>query len=157
MQRAKRTSADLAAASEHFWYEVWMFVTLARAIATGIFGAGPVHNAAVESFTLHARVLLDFLFAESPRPDDVAEDFFASAEEWPLIRGDMPPVLKQVSTRVGKEVAHLTYARLSVTPETKGWPYLEIAAAMDQLVGKFLSHVPREHLGQSWLQQQHSP
>src|SRR5262245_11022059 len=101
MTRAKRTSVDLAAASEHLWYEVWMFVTLARAMATGVFGAGPINNAALESFTVHARVLLDFLFAECPRPDDVvAEDFFVTAEEWPRIRGDMPPVLKQVNARV---------------------------------------------------------
>jgi len=112
-----------------------------------------LHNAVLESFCLHSRNLLDFLFAEKPYPDDViAEDYFESPEDWPRIRGDMPPVLEPVRRRVGKELAHLTYARLQVTPEAKQRHFLEIAAALDQAMGTFLRNVSNENLSQKWKQ-----
>src|SRR2546426_9248846 len=112
MARTKRTQTDLRAASEHLHYEAWMFTTLARALATGVFGQGAIANAILESFTVHARALLDFLYAEHPWSDDIiAEDFFTTPEQWVSVRGDMPPSLQEVNRRVGKEISHLTYAR----------------------------------------------
>src|SRR5678816_3490620 len=117
MTRIRRSSEQLLGASEHLYYEWAMFGTLARALTSGVFGDGPINNAVLESFTVHARVLLDFLFDPKPRQDDVvAEDFFPETTKWVQIRGDIPPILQQVESRVGKEVAHLTYARLVVTP-----------------------------------------
>jgi hypothetical protein len=41
-------------------------------------------NLTLESFVIHARALLQFLYAETPRPDDViAEDFFEDPSAWP--------------------------------------------------------------------------
>jgi hypothetical protein len=128
-----------------------MFSTLARALATGVFGDGSLNNAVLESFTVHARVLLDFLFADKPRPDDVvAEDFFPTPEQWPMVRGDMPPILKDVDTRVGKEIAHLTYARLTVTPDKKQWRFVQIAVAIEGIIKLFVDNVPRPNLGDAW-------
>lgn len=153
MTRKVRTPDELRGASEHLLYEVGMFSTLARALATGVFGEGSINNAALESFTVHARVLLDFLFADKPRSDDVvAEDFFPTPEMWPRLRGDMPPILRDVDARVGKEVAHLTYARLAVTPERKAWHFVEIAVALEAIITVFVSNVPRANLGDAWQQ-----
>jgi len=154
MTRQPRAPDELRAASEHLFYEVWMFNTLARALATGVFGDGAVNNALLESFTVHARVLLDFLFADKPRSDDVvAEDFFLTPERWPTVRGDMPPLLQAVEARVGKEVAHLTYARLGVTPEKKEWRFIEIAVTLETIISRFVENVPPEHLAESWKRQ----
>ena len=154
MTRRPRTPEELRGASEHLFYEVGMFGTLARALATGVFGAGSINNAVLESFTVHARVLLDFLFANKPRPDDVvAEDFFPTPERWPTVRGDMPPLLKDVDARVGKEVAHLTYARLEVTPEKKEWRFVEIAVALEAIIALFVNNVSPKNLGDSWRRQ----
>ena len=35
-------------------------------MSSGVFNEGIINNALLESFTVHARVLLDFLFAENP-------------------------------------------------------------------------------------------
>src|SRR4051812_11520484 len=138
MARSIRTPTQLRDASEHLHYEFWMFVTLSRALAISVFGQGAIRNAILESFTVHARVLLDFLYAEKPQADDViADDFFTDPETWRQIRGDMAPALQKVNRRVGKEIAHLTYARLEVTPEIKGWSFLEIASAIEALVTRF--------------------
>lgn len=151
MARKLRTSDELRSASKHLHYEVWMFLILARSLSTGVFGQGPINNAALESFTVHARVLLEFFFGDSPRPDDVvADDFLGGQGKWKKLRGDMPTVLSDLRTRVGTEVAHLTYARLSVTAETKGWHFVEILQALEGVVGRFLKAVPPERLAKVW-------
>jgi hypothetical protein len=146
-----RTDEDLRAASQHLHYEVWMFLTLARALSTGVFGEGPLSNAALESFTVHARALLEFFFGDKPRLDDVvADDFVGGQGKWSELRGEMPAILADLRDRVGTEVAHLTYARLLVTPETKGWRFVDIAQSFEDVVGRFLRAVPAERLAPMW-------
>lgn len=136
-----------------------MLGTLASGLASGIVGEGSViANALLESFTIHARALQEFLYAERAQPDDViAEDFFVSPNVWRDARSEPPSVLEWVRRRVGKEVAHLTYARLVVTPEEKPWPFLEIAQAYDAAVQKFIGLVPRNLLGPRWSRSLDSP
>jgi hypothetical protein len=130
-----------------------MFLTLARSLSTGVFGQVPINNAAPESFTVHARVLLEFLFGDNPRPEDVvAADFLGGQGQWKELRGDMPPVLADLRTRVGTEVAHLTYARLSLTPEARGWHFVDILQAFEGVVGQFPKAVPAERLATVWSQ-----
>jgi hypothetical protein len=151
MPRQKRTAEELRAASEHLHYEVNMFDATGRALASGVFGAGAATNAFLESFTIHVRALLQFLYPTAPKPDDVlAEDFFDDPTAWAAVRGALPASLDAVNRRVGKEIAHLTYARLDVTPETKGWNIPEIWAALLSVVQKFAENAPRERLGSSW-------
>lgn len=152
MPRQQRDATELTAVSAHLHYEVWMFLTLARALATGVFGQGVINNAALESFTVHGRILLDFLFSDHPRDNDVvAEDFFTMPDQWSRLRGTMPEPLANLRTRVGKEIAHLTYARLEVTPDKKPWPFAAIADAIEALVHRFIRSVPVEHLAPEWL------
>jgi hypothetical protein len=74
--RAIRQSADLREASEHLFYELWMLESVERLLTLGAFGPGPVSNALLESFSVHARALSQFFFPVTPKSDDVlAEDF----------------------------------------------------------------------------------
>jgi hypothetical protein len=151
MAREARTDKDLRSVSEHLHYEVGMFLILARALSTGIFGEGPINNAALESFTVHARVLLEFFFGDKPRPDDVvADDFLDGQGKWSELREEIPEILADLRERVGKEVAHLTYARLLVLQEAKAWRFVEIANAFECVLGRFLSAVPAERLAPKW-------
>ena len=128
-----------------------MFISLANGMATGLIGEGPLGNATLEAFTVHARILLDFLYAEKPQADDViAEDFFSDPAIWLRGRPDKSELLASVHRRVAKEVAHLTYARLEVTPETKPWHFAQLAAEVDAAFAKFLSMVPLQVLGSKW-------
>jgi hypothetical protein len=128
-----------------------MFQTLANALATGVFGQGVLNNALLESFTVHARILLDFLYADRLQKDDViANDFFPDPVAWNTSRPPKSDTLQNIHRRVAKEVAHLTYARQEVTPETKPWPFLEIANEISTAFSEFLSLVPAELLGPRW-------
>jgi len=62
-------------------------------------------------------------------------------------------VLIQAKRRAGKEVAHLTYARLDVTPETKLWPFIKIANEIAEIIDTFLEHIPGSKLGEQWKQE----
>jgi len=128
-----------------------MLSSLAQAMASGIAGQGWLANALLESFVIHVRGVMDFLYNDTPRPDDVAaQDFFSSADVWLNIRPQRSRLLTTARTRVGKEAAHLTYARLAVTPATKPWPFVEIANEVTSVLGVFLENVLREKLGSKW-------
>lgn len=115
-----------------------------------------MHNALVEAFALHARVLCDFFYAppESRKPDDIAaEYYFPNPEEWIKVR---PPIDKAridaVRNRVNKEIAHLTYKRQMITPESKDWPITGIMQDLDRATDKFLDLVPSHLRHPKWRQ-----
>lgn len=149
--RQRRTEDELRAASDHLAYEISMLRSSGHALLSGISLGDAVRNALLESFTIHARVLLDFLYAEDPHRDDViAEDFFQSPDVWLKARPQKPPSLDFISRRVGKEVAHLTYARQGVTPEAKSWPVQAILADFETVLRAFIELVPKNLLGVRW-------
>jgi hypothetical protein len=147
--RKKRTDKELVDVSEHLLYEIQMLFGTAQAMGTlDLEGENDVRrwairNALVESFTVHARILLDFLFSTEPKPDDViAEDFFDNGSTWLQYRPAKTQLLATIHKRVGKEVAHLTYARLAVIPEAKQWHFVNIANQISAVLEKFLRLVP---------------
>ena len=151
MAREHRTKEELVNASQHLHYEFWMFKSLANALAIGVFGQGVANNAILESFTIHARNLLYFLYSDTPWPDDViADDFLKVPEAWKSHRPVMSETLGGVHERVAKEVAHLTYARQDVTPEMKLWPFIEIMSEVNTIFSKFLDLVEPDLLSPGW-------
>jgi hypothetical protein len=150
MNRKRRTEEELKKASEDLFYEVWMFTNLARGMASGVFNDGVIKNALLESFCIHTRVPLDFLFAEKPRDDDIiAEDYFSSPEKWAVIKTTKSENLQHIHHRVGKEVTHLTYARQLVTLKAKEWNFIDIANEINQVFDQFLALVPGNFLSTS--------
>jgi hypothetical protein len=97
-----------------------------------------IQNAYLESFTIHARVLADFLYPlkEARKDDVVPEDY---GIDWPRCRPSKARVLVNISEpdRVGREIAHLTYFR-HIDPAAKEWPVQEIARALDEVLLKFV-------------------
>lgn len=160
------TIEDLQKASEHLHYEFWMMQQLPRMYAMAdqeLSRTQEPHadvriraNAFLESFLIHARVLMDFMYPDNPRPDDVlAEEFFDVPDEWTSIRKPFDKLsdeLQKVKGRVGKEVAHLTYARNEITFEMKQWEFGIIARELSALFDNFLQHVPKNKLSSVWAQ-----
>jgi hypothetical protein len=150
-EQAARKANELAAASDHLYYEVQMARACAVGLASGLFPVGPLHDAVLESFVIHARNLVHFFFPQSAQASDVlAEHYFETPQEWNSLRGDLPPRLAPLRGRANKEVAHLTYNRLRVTPEEKSWHFLEIVADLNALLERFLRSAPRSHLSSRW-------
>ncbi len=116
-------------------------------MASGIAGErSPLLNALLESFNIHARGLLDFLWRDTARPDDMLACHYST--RWPALRPQtLPPVLDDLNRRVGKEIAHLTYTRLKTPkPEDRPWNYPAIMSEMEKLLDAFLRTVPDECL-----------
>ncbi len=122
MARTKRTDEELQEASNHLQYEFSMLMSVAQAFASGIAAQDWLVNALLESFVIHFRALLDFFYppANVKNDDVLAGDYFDDSEAWEKIRPQLSEALSRAKTRAHKEIAHLTYARLDVTPETKG-------------------------------------
>ena len=53
-------SKKLIAASDHLWYEIWMFCNLVRHLEADREIDQVSNNALVESFAIHTRILIDF-------------------------------------------------------------------------------------------------
>jgi len=154
--RPPREAKILQRASEHVYYELWMLEHVAGILTLDAVGEGAILNALIESFTIHARSLLQFFHPRSPRPDDVlAQDFFPTGPTWEDIRGALPKSLTKLEDRVGKEIAHLTYARLNVAPEDKLWQFNEVRKDIRPLADLFCKHVDQRYLGPSWKAPRH--
>lgn len=150
MTKKQRDPNEVREVSKDLHYEITMFNTLATTLATGVLGEGTILNsAALESFLMHARNLLEFLFFGPKRRDRwpdlvIAEDFLYRPDEWPTERGEMDPALTDLWDRTGQELMHLTYGRLAV--QDKRWYFLELAAAMNAVLERFIALVPTNRL-----------
>jgi len=58
--------------------------------------------------------------------------------------------LADVKDRVGKEMAHLSYHRLDVPEDEKGWTVLGIGPEVIGTFGKFASEVPDDLVPDGW-------
>jgi len=138
-------------ASEQLYYEFWMLTSVAQGLASGIAVRGWLQNALLESFIIHVRALLDFFYTDVPKSDDiVAIDYFSDKERWITIRPELSRTLRIARKRAGKEVAHLTYARLKTSPENKIWAFMDIAKEIQAVVSLFVDHVPKSLLAGQW-------
>jgi hypothetical protein len=148
--RKKRTPDELRRISEDLHYEVQMLLGSAQGLDPETTAEGTLHNALVESFAIHLRNMLDFLWPDKPkRKSDwvIAADFFSSPSDWEKLRPEISQLLVVSRVRAAKEIAHLTYARLAVDPEQKDWDVRQIANEVTRVVEKFIRHVPMQFLG----------
>lgn len=140
-----RTKEELRTASEHLAYEIDMFRATADLLAAGSLQNTAVENAVLESFTVHARALVQFFFRPHKTYDDdmLAEQY---VENWASVWESVPAALVKVNERVGKEIAHLTFERLRIAPAAKSWDIAEISRAMSVLIDDFQRRAPAECL-----------
>lgn len=146
--RKTRSKTELQKASDHLYYEISMFQKLVKGMASGIAGESVINNALLESFGIHTRALLWFFYAENSRDDDIiADDFFSTPTEWQSIRPPLTEILDKAKKRADKEIAHLTYKRIDISPEQKKWEFLLISHDMNIVFEKFFDTVKLDFLG----------
>lgn len=147
MSRKIRSETELQKASEHLYYEIAMFENLVNEMASGIARESVINNALLESFGIHMRALLWFFYPDISRDDDViADDFFSSPIEWQSTRPHLTDTLNKAKKRADKEIAHLTYKRLDISPEQKKWEFMPILYDMNKTINTFLRVVKLELL-----------
>ena len=136
--------------SSHLYYEFSMFVSLTLEMRKG-YPPGMVNNALLQSFALHVRNLIDFLYNDKHQPDDVyAGDYFETPERWQLLRSKITPGLSNAKKRANKEIAHLTYSRLNVAQKEKKWAFVELSNEMIKAFDPFVTNVNKSLLCPEW-------
>jgi hypothetical protein len=113
--------------NEHVRYEMQQLINTTDAIARKL----PIHNGlqymVVESFAIHLRNLITFLYPYSKRENDVcAEDFFININAWNNLRPKISLTLEHAKDRADKEIGHLTTLRQFGTPESKKWDVVSL-------------------------------
>jgi hypothetical protein len=143
MESHHLSDPDLYAYSHaHVRYELWMLLRLGEYF---IKAEDPVRewgrvmaNAMIESFVIHLRNLITFLYSERLESKDVmAADFFDDPEEWLRKRPLMSPNLRRARTRSHREVVHLTTDRIAGTPPKKMWPVRILVQEIQELMTLF--------------------
>lgn len=150
MDRKQRSETDLRAASDCLYYEIQMLLGTMKFLETEYEKNIIRDNALVESFTIHARALIHFLYPSGKiAPEDIlAEDYFETGH-WEKIRPDEPERFKTARRRVNKEIAHLSYQRLSLTPEDKVW-HPVLGGEIINVLNFFLTVIPKQLIGSRW-------
>lgn len=146
----ERSIADLQRLSDHVLYEAQMLFAVAdrlRELHRGDYALRwEVRMALIESFTVHARVLIEFLWHE-PKPggkrrfedDGFAADYFDTGQ-WQELRRSKEPAIEDVWKRAGAEIAHMSYNR-SNEPDEREWRFDQIAASIGRAFRLFLANV----------------
>lgn len=140
------SDSELRELSEHLLYDVEMLFALTERLG----GFEPieeelpweVQNGLLESFVIHARGLIEFLWRDASRRqgDGLAAHYFPS-DAWAARRPKMETTLKQVPARAGREVAHITFQRIEAAEEARGWHYGQIAASIGRCLRVFVQEV----------------
>lgn len=121
---------------EHLLYELNIFQWLVDAIpkTQNSFQL----SAYLESFTVHLRALIDFLYGRPRRDGDVvAGDFFDKPGSW--ISGAVPKILDDARTRMNKEVGHITIDRKTGMDPAKPWEVDRLFNEILPVLKKFAS------------------
>jgi hypothetical protein len=148
--------AELSNRSEHILYEARMLIGLADELASHrlanlVQGEMPVvKNACLESFGIHARVILNFLYDRKEKDDGIiAADYFDDPLTWKRARPKRSQLLEKVHSRVSCEIAHLTDLRQRID---KDWPFAAIAHEIDSIFRHFLALAPAGRISQPHAQ-----
>jgi hypothetical protein len=145
-----KEKSKLLEISHHLWYEFSMFLFITKELIKG-YPPGVHNNAFLEAFALHIRNLIDFLYNDNPKNDDVyAGDFFGNIDDWRNKRPTITELLEKSKKRANKEVSHLTYKRIDITPEEKKWHYVKIYKDMLKSFEMFVKIVDKQLLGPDW-------
>jgi hypothetical protein len=143
------TRDELIAASEHLLYEVKMFDAVTDRLESSPIDDWLLHNACVEAFVIHFRVLYYFLYDKQRYPDDVLAEHFLekSGIKWPERRPPVEPILAKGVEKANKRLAHLSYKRDNYDPR---WKWTEMHCYIKLAFDAFLEAVSYEYLSSGW-------
>ena len=114
---------------KHVRYEYEMLVKTAQCL----YSKPPdpvIMNALIESYAIHARNIIDFLFPDKPRPDDITASRFL-----PGWNKNLPSFLKDIRREINKRVSHLTEVRI----KEGDWNVPDITKDLGKILNQFFT------------------
>lgn len=153
--RTVLTDAELIAYSkEHLQYEISMLVGCAHLLGRPFQSDMPevaqiFRNVVVESFAIHVRNVVDFLYPNNVKPTDVlADDFFPQGMRSPAFPS-LSSKLREARERAHKQVSHLTTGRLSGNVPGKAWAIGDLVKETLKVLTEFARHASPSKLDDS--------
>ena len=146
MKSEKPSKTKLLKALVALKYEEDMLMATINALSSGLAGNNAtVHNALVESFLIHARLLIEFLYRDKRYKDNImAQDFFSHPKKWiEEIRQPKGDLLAETERDAHKYLAHLTRTRLLAK---KKWDFNGIVTEIATRLANFRTHLPKDLL-----------
>jgi len=119
-------------------YERRMLRATAMALASGIIENQLVLNTFIESFLIHARLLIEFLYEPRKKDDDIRPGDWLDPHEWRKIRGKKSKLLTKTYEDAHKYLAHLTGTRLN---QKRTWDCPAILREIETLLDKFFQQL----------------
>ena len=112
------------------------------------------NNAIMNSYSMHARNLIDFLYLRSLRKDRstdiIVEDFIT----FPNLTDILPEIsflLQEAKHKADKQVAHLTTVRIQFEESGKEWKFVDIAQDIIRGFNTISNLFPLERTGSAFL------
>ena len=145
-----RSAHELVEFSSHLLTDVQVFFRAGRMLTRRQLGLSPplpweVETALIESFALHTRAFADFFYRDTGRDDDAFATHYFPPNAWQTIRPAAPRWVQSIRgrgrDRVGKEIVHLTYHRLTLADDARGWPVVQVAGAVGTVLRVFIEEV----------------
>ncbi|HTZ87307.1 MAG TPA: hypothetical protein VMB05_11630 [Solirubrobacteraceae bacterium] len=143
-ERPARGLDELREVSKHLLYEMQMF-GMTMTMLAAFEGIDPedaratMQNALMESWALHARNLLAFLYDDRPARDDaIAGDFI---QGWREKRGPKAALLGLAQAKTSKEMAHLSYVRAQLTEDERQWHHAPMIVELGKPLHLFVDEV----------------
>lgn len=122
----------LEKATENLRYVVMMLNQMSTLISRP--NSVPQYNAFIESFVIHARILIEFLHGDKQYDTFFASDYCSNWSK-PLKDRDYLLEIKRKANRMG---AHLTAT--GVMADNKDWPVTEIRDTLNKEIEEFLDN-----------------
>ncbi len=110
-----------------------------RAVASG-----SLRNATVESFAIHARALIWFLY---PPLGEKIKDTDVASMHYGIKPRDRPENFQPWYNQANKQVAHTTTDRLDLEMDRKTWPVEEMTAALVHEMAAFTGEADPNKVG----------
>ncbi len=139
------TTYTLKKATEHLFYEVWMFFET-LVLLTRPRDQKEV-NILLDAFAIHTRNLFYFLYPKKQHKQDdmLATDFIKNPKLFNSHKTKKEKLIFIVR-KTDKQVAHLTYVRNRYNPNTKSWPFVDIGRKMHKTLSAFYDSLPKSYV-----------
>ena len=126
---------------EHVYYEFDMLLGVCRILHQEKLENVYVCNALLESFVLHASVILDFFYNMPMNPYEAkAIHYVQDPKAWEKALPAFDRYLVKFNKKRNREVMHLSYERLLVLPYDKKWNSKQLLKQLSELLRLFLRY-----------------
>jgi hypothetical protein len=145
-------------ADEHLQYEIdmliWSAGVLAFLAAKKAEGYLPwaINNGLLNTYSLHARNLINFLYSRSKRtdyPTDIVLEDYVDAN---VITNSLPAItshLEEALFKANKQAAHLSMDRIQYEQSGKEWGFIELSKQILVAFAAIAPHIPSGRISDS--------